>query len=209
MEIDLILLSRELSPPRPTSGVESRFKTGVELRIHRLEGPAHPDDPNRYATIARASNRAKTLGSAPCVMLLDDDVVLGPGCLARLAEGLSRKRDFAALGADSAGEMTSEWQNWDYPHHVGMAATLFRRERLEGVTFRWAPEKCECLCCCDDLRRAGFGIGYLPAAQAWHRPDRSDNQARNCATANTRQSDPGSRHRRQRRRHRRPNPDGV
>ena len=67
--------------------------------------------------------------------------------------------------------MAGEWQNWDYPRHVGMAATLFRRERLERLTFRWEPGKCECRCCCDDLRRAGFGIGYLARrAQAWHRP---------------------------------------
>ncbi len=170
MEIDLILLSRELSPPRQDVWRGIQIQDGVELRIHRLEGPVHLDDPNRYATIARARNRAKTLGSAPWVMLLDDDVVLGPSCLTRLVEGLDRKRGFAALGADSAGEMTPELQNWDYPHHVGMAATLFRRERLEELTFRWEPGKCECRCCCDDLRRAGFGIGYLGTAQAWHRP---------------------------------------
>jgi hypothetical protein len=38
------------------------------------------------------------------------------------------------------------------------------------MTFRWEEGKCECQCCCDDLRRAGYGIGYLPGAQAWHRP---------------------------------------
>ena len=61
--------------------------------------------------------------------------------------------------------MAGEWENWDYPRHVGMAATLFRRERLERLTFRWEPGKCECRCCCDDLRRAGFGIGYLAGGQ--------------------------------------------
>ena len=103
-------------------------------------------------------------------MYVDDDVLLGPGCIARLVEGLERKPGFAALGADSAAEMRGGWDHWDYPRHVGMAATLFRRERLLGVTFRWEGERCECRCCCDDLRRAGFGIGYHSAARAWHRP---------------------------------------
>ena len=88
----------------------------------------------------------------------------------RLLQAISHKKGFAALGADSAGEMAGEWQNWDYPRHVGMAATLFRRERLERLTFRWEPGKCECRCCCDDLREAGFGIGYQIDARAWHRP---------------------------------------
>src|SRR5262249_16972493 len=30
--------------------------------------------------------------------------------------------------------------------------------------------RCECRCCCDDLRRAGFGIGYRPGATARHEP---------------------------------------
>ena len=170
MEVDLILLSRDLSPPREDVLAGIQLQGGVELRVHRLAGTPSPEDPNRYATIARARNRAKTLGTSPWVMFLDDDVVLGPGCVGRLVEELARKNGFAALGADSAGDMAGEWQNWDYPRHVGMAATLFRRERLERLVFRWEPGKCECRCCCDDLRRAGFGIGYLGDAKSWHRP---------------------------------------
>jgi hypothetical protein len=170
MEVDLILLSRDLSPPREDvwKGIQSQDE--VDVRIHRVEGTPLPEDPNRYETIARARNRAKRLGSSPWVMFLDDDVVLGAGCLDRLLHGLARKDGFAALGADSAGEMAGEWENWDYPRHVSMAATLFKREPLERLTFRWEPGKCECRCCCLDLRRAGFGIGYLAEAQAWHRP---------------------------------------
>jgi hypothetical protein len=103
-------------------------------------------------------------------MYLDDDVVLGDGCVTRLMEGLIRRPEFAALGADSAGEMARGWDHWDYPRHVGMAATMFRRERLSRLMFRWEDDKCECLCCCEDLRRAGLGIGYLRGATAWHRP---------------------------------------
>jgi hypothetical protein len=103
-------------------------------------------------------------------MLLDDDVVLGRRCVARLVEGLEERPGFAALAADYAGDMSTGLGHWDYPRHVGMGVTLFRRERLGEVTFRWDPEKCECQCCRDDLRRAGFGIGYLMEAKAWHRP---------------------------------------
>ncbi len=111
------------------------------------------------------------MGTAPWAMCLDDDVVLGPGCIARLVDALRNRPGFAAMGADSAGEMAGGWQNWDYPRHVGMAATLFRRDRLAALTFRWEPGRCECLCCCHDLRRGGHGIGYLAGARAWHRPD--------------------------------------
>jgi hypothetical protein len=170
MEVDLILLSRDLSPPRQDVWRGIQIQDGVRLRIHRVAGTVRPEDANRFETIARARNEGKSLGTAPWVMFVDDDVVLGPGSVARLVEGLRRKTGFAALGADSAAEMAGEWQNWDYPRHVGMAATLFRRERLQELTFRWAAGKCECQCCCDDLRKAGFGIGYLGEATAWHRP---------------------------------------
>jgi hypothetical protein len=170
-EVDLLLLSRDLSPVRPDvwRGIESQ--DGVRLHVHRLTGTRHPDDANRYETIVRARNAGKHLGLAPWVMLLDDDVVLDSSCVARLVDGLRVRPDFAAFGADSAGEMAGGRQHWDYPRHVGMAATLFRREQLKTITFRWEPGKCECRCCCEDLHRAGIGIGYLPGAQAWHRPD--------------------------------------
>lgn len=103
-------------------------------------------------------------------MLLDDDVVLDRYCVARLVEGLGNRPEFAALGADSINEMEGGRNHWDYPPHVGMAAVLFRRERLEALTFRYEHSKCECRCCCDDLRRAGHAIGYLSGAHAWHRP---------------------------------------
>ncbi len=170
-EVDLLLLSRDLSPPRPDvwRGIESQ--EGVRLRVFRLTGARLPDDTNRLETIVRARNAGKHLGSAPWVMLLDDDVVLDSNCVARLVHGLRERPDFAAFGADCAGEMAGGRQHWDYPRHVGMAATLFRRERLKTITFRWEPGKCECRCCCDDLHRAGIGIGYLSEALAWHRPD--------------------------------------
>ena len=102
-------------------------------------------------------------------MFVDDDVVLGPDCVAILLEALQMRLEFAAFAADYNGEMNGGRGHWDYPGHVGMGATLFRRERLESVVFRWEDKKCECQCCCDDLRRAGYGIGYQPGAVAWHK----------------------------------------
>lgn len=160
--VDLIFLSRDLSPPRADVGRGIDIQDGVSIRMHRVVGVPRPGDPNRWETIARARNDGKRLGSSPWVMYLDDDVVLGPGCVARLVEGLAARPGFAAMGADCAGEMNGGLWNWDYPPHVGMASTLFRRERLATLNFRWEPGKCECRCCCDDLRESGFGIGYLP-----------------------------------------------
>jgi hypothetical protein len=170
MEVDLVFLSRDLSPPRSDVQKAIESQAGVALRVHRVVGTRLPDDPNRFATIARARNAGKRLGTTPWVMFLDDDVVLGRDCVARLVEGLQERPGSAALAADCAGEMSRGWDHWDYPRHVGMASTLFRRRHLDTLTFRWEPEKCECRCCCEDLRRAGLGIGYLNEVQAWHRP---------------------------------------
>jgi hypothetical protein len=183
VEIDLLLLSRDLSPPRSDVWNAIQTQERVTVRVVRITGPARPGDRNRLETIARARNDGKRLASTQFVMLLDDDVVLGPRCMASLAEGLAHRPEFAALAADSAGDMNSGLDHWDYPRHVGMAAILFRRERLETLTWRWEPEKCECRCCCDDLRRAGHAIGYMPGAQAWHRPSHSTAPAANGATS--------------------------
>ncbi len=170
MSVDLIVLSRDLGPLRGDviAGIEAQRDEG--LNIHRLAGTPSPDDPNTWATIVRARKQARYIGTSPWVMLLDDDVVLGPGCVDRLLSGLKDRPEFAALAADTAGVMENGWEHWDYPSHVGMAAVLFRRDRLAEVTFRWEIDRCECLCCSDDLRSRGLAIGYQPGALGWHRP---------------------------------------
>jgi hypothetical protein len=170
MKIDLLFLSRDLSPPRQDVWQSIQGQQGVSIRVIRITGPVRPGDRHSWETIARARNEGKRLASTDFVMLVDDDVVLDRHCVSRLAEGLSRRPAFAALAADSTAVMLEGWDHWDYPRHVGMAAVLFRRERLEAVNFRWEPSKCECQCCCDDLRRTGYAIGYMPGAIAWHRP---------------------------------------
>jgi hypothetical protein len=61
-----------------------------------------------------------------------------------------------------------------------MGATLFRRAALEQIRFTWRARKCECQCCCDDLRQLHWGIDYCPTAQARHLPK---DRLRGCATS--------------------------
>ncbi len=170
MDIDVVILTRDASPLRPdvTRGID--LQGDVRLRVHRVVGTPRPEDANRWETIARARNEGKRRGSSPWLMFLDDDVVLGPGCVARLVQGLRERPGFAALAADYLRDMAARGQNPDYPRHVAMGATLFRREALDRITFRWQAGRCECRCCCEDLRRHGKAVGYLAAATARHVP---------------------------------------
>ena len=169
VDIDLVLLSRDLSPPRDDVWRGIASQTGVRPRVHRVAGPPRPEDVHRWETIARARNQAKRCGTTPWVFFLDDDVVLAPDCASKLLDALRGRPVFAALGADYDNEMANRYYHWDYPPHVGMGAVLFRRDRLAKINFRWADNRCECGCCCDDLRKAGHAIGYLPGARAIHR----------------------------------------
>lgn len=166
--VDVILLRRDATDPPEAVRLALASQRGVDLLVRRVVGTPGPGDPNRWATIARARNAGKRLGSAPWVLYLDDDVVLGPDCIVRLVDGLKRRPDFAALGADYSGALARSLDRPDERLHVTMGATLFRRDRLEPLTFRWSPGRCECRCACDDLHRDGLAIGYLPEARATH-----------------------------------------
>jgi hypothetical protein len=162
--IDLVVLSRDESALADEVQRGIAAQADARLTIHRVTGPSRPDDANRWQTIARARNEGKTKGSSDWLMFLDDDVQLAPGCVRRLWDELQSRPAFAALAADYLGESRT-----DIPaRHVGMGATLFRRAALRDIHFRWRPGRCECQCCCDDLRRNGYGIDYCPVAQAWH-----------------------------------------
>jgi hypothetical protein len=163
-DVDLIILTRDAALLRPPVQAGIDAQRGVRLTVHRVVGAARPNDAHRWETIARARNEGKTRGRAPWVMYLDDDVVLAPDTVARLVAGLKVNRRYAALAADYLGE-ASEAAN---TAHVAMGATLFRRVALAGITFRWSADRCECQCCCDDLRRQGWGIRYWPGARSSH-----------------------------------------
>jgi hypothetical protein len=136
----------------------------VELKHYTIEGePPMPGD-RRADPIARARNRARKLGTAHYAMFLDDDVVLPPLGIEKLVYALIFNPRYAAIGIDYQGfPQRSPWTT-----HVAMGAVMFIRPILEQIHFRTEPGKCECLCCCNDIRRMGYLIDYLPGLKAKH-----------------------------------------
>ena len=164
IEVDLVILAPSAAPLRAEVAAAIARQVGMKFNAHRVIAAPRPEDSNRWATIARGRNEARRLGSSPYVMFLDDDVVLGENCVARLVEQLRHKPLFGALAADYRRESHVGQGSW----HVAMGATLFRRAAIQRISFRWEPAKCECQCCCDDLRKLGMGISYEPRAVATH-----------------------------------------
>jgi hypothetical protein len=165
-EVDVVVLSRDDSPLPAEARRGLERQAGVRLTVHRVVGTPLPSDANRWETIARARNAGKRLGRAPWVLFLDDDVELAPGLVDLLRRGLLANPLYGALAADYRGEAPGGVPT----RHVAMGATLFRRAALERITFRWSGTRCECRCCCEDLRRLGYGIRYWPGARARHLP---------------------------------------
>jgi hypothetical protein len=163
--VDVLILCRPgTRPPQEViKAIESQ--RGVEVRILFGQGAPNGDDRNRWETIARGRNLLKQSGSAPWAMFVDDDVLLEPDCIKTLVIALKNSPTLAAIAADSVGEqMSPRWSG-----HIGMAACLFRREILNQLEFRSTADQCECLCCCQDLRRSGLGITYCADARAHHK----------------------------------------
>jgi hypothetical protein len=162
VEVDVLTLlapGEVLCPPAREALEDQGF---VRLRQHFVEGRQRPGE-SRVETIARARNEAKRLGSARFALFLDRDVVLPPRGIEKLVFGLAFNPGHAALGINYQG---------DPPRlpaaHVAMGAVLFHRSILQQVVFRSAPGRCECSCCCEDLRRMGYEIDYLPGLRAEH-----------------------------------------
>jgi len=162
--IDLVVLTRDDRPLTTTVQASIQAQTGVKIRLHRVIGSANDQDQSRIATIVRARNEAVRRAKGPWLMFLDDDVVLEPDCVARLHYGLASRPNYAGFGADYLGEASK----YGSSSHVAMGATMFRRSVLEQTTFRLEENKCECLCCCEDIRRTGARIEYLPGTKASH-----------------------------------------
>jgi hypothetical protein len=162
--VDLFVLSARAGPLRDDVRRAIEGQRGVRCRVYRVVGRRQDSDPNRYETIARARNHAKSLGTSSWAMFLDDDVALGSDCVLRLVTALEQLTEWGALAADYLH------QSRDRRHvgHVSMGATLFRRSVLEKIRFRWEIGRCECRCCCEDLGKLGWRIGYLPGAAARH-----------------------------------------
>jgi hypothetical protein len=185
-QIDLVVLMRDARPLHPEVQGGIRIQNGVQIVVHRVAGKAHPEDRCRWDTIARARNEGKLCGEAPWFMFLDDDVVLAPECVSNLVDELMRRPMYGALAADYLGQLRER----QVAGHVAMGATLFRREALEQIRFACCEKRCECQCCCDDLRRLRWAIDYCPSAKARHLSkseigeDSSASVAARCVTKN-------------------------
>jgi hypothetical protein len=135
---------------------------GVRLEHYIVEGRRNPGE-GRVTAVARARNHAKTRGTAHYALFLDRDVVLPPLGIEALVYGLIFNPRYAALGINYQAEVRSSCAV-----HVAMGATLFIRLILERIQFRAEGRRCECSCCCADIRRMGYGIDYLPGLRAQH-----------------------------------------
>jgi hypothetical protein len=162
--VDIVVLSRSEGPLHPEVDRGIKRQRGVKITVHRVIGQTLPGDSCRWDAIARGRNKGMAQGNAPWLMFLDDDVVLEPVCVATLVRELSRRPVYGALAADYLGQA----EPGVMARHVSMGATLFRREALRQINFKWREGTCECQCCCDDLRRLLWGIDYCEAAKARH-----------------------------------------
>lgn len=162
--IDVVILARPHTVPSSTVVNAVENQQGVRTRISHHIGWPERTDKNRWVTIARARNEMKQRAVGQWIMFLDDDVVLDPWCIANLLRSLKIAPSLGAIAADYLGESKS--RQWD--GHVAMGACLFRREALQSIDFRSTSDRCECWCCCDDLRSRGIGITYCDQANARH-----------------------------------------
>jgi len=169
VDVDVWILSRDDGPLRADVQRALRRQRGVRIHVHRIAGEPLPTDRSHWETICRARNFARQFGCQPWCAFVDDDVVLAEDCLWQLVSGLQARPGHAALGAKYLDEPPVA----GVAPHVAMGATLFRRDVVAQVAFRWEPDRCECQCYCDDLRRLGLQIDYLPAARAAHFPSES------------------------------------
>jgi Glycosyl transferase family 2 len=172
--VDLVILSRDAGPLHPEVERGIRLQHAVQMVVHREVGLALPGDRSRCDAIARARNQGRTRGTAEWLMFLDDDVVLDANCVSTLVGELRCRPVYAALAADYLGERVVGRAS----RHVAMGATLFRRAALRQVRFAARGNRCECQCCCDDLRSRRWGIDYCETAAARHLPRREADTSR-------------------------------
>src|SRR4051794_26678435 len=104
-EVDVIILTRDGLPPPVRVREALLAQEAVKLAVHLIDGSARPGETHRLETIVRCRNAGGRRGSAPWVMFLDDDVVLGPGCISLLLHELRRRPGYAAIAADYLGDL--------------------------------------------------------------------------------------------------------
>ncbi len=185
--VDVIVLHRPGVLPQDRVLQAIRDQQMVDVTLHLIVGAAAAHDTNRWVTIARARNTARSLGSSPWVMFVDDDVLLEPDCIATLLDELRRSDTTGVVAADYSDDRSRTVG----VGHVAMGATLFRRRVLRRLIFRSTDRLCECWCACLDLRYNRIGIRYSDVAKATHLRDfgrsgpgngASDGISRTCQT---------------------------
>ena len=165
--MDVVVLHRPGVPPQDRVLQAIRDQRTVDVTLHLVVGAPEPHDTNRWVTIARARNMARSLGSSPWVMFVDDDVLLERDCMATLLDELQQSERMGAIAADYSDDRNRR----DRVGHVAMGATLFRRRVLQRLNFRATERLCECWCACLDLRYNRMGIRYSDSAGAVHMRD--------------------------------------
>ena len=165
--VDVIVLHRPGVPPKDRVLQAIRDQRTVDVTLHLVVGAAGPHDTNRWITIARARNTARSLGESPWVMFVDDDVLLESDCIMTLLGELQQSDRTGVVAADYSDDRSRT----DRVGHVAMGATLFRRRVLQRLNFRATDRLCECWCACLDLRCNRIGIRYSDAAKALHLRD--------------------------------------
>lgn len=162
--VDLVVLTRDETDLDSRVAKAIASQDGVDVRVHRMVGRPAPYHRFKWETVVDARNRGKTAGDSPWLMFLDDDVVIPADCVRRLLHELKNRGSFGALAADYRDEAVAS----GVAEHVAMGATLFRRQVVEETEFRASPKRCDCSCCCEDLRKRHIGINYVDGLVAEH-----------------------------------------
>jgi GT2 family glycosyltransferase len=174
----------------PTAMVRAAFPDTIVMRNDRNLGFA--------AGVNVGIERALLLG-AEAVLIVNNDAVVAPVCVAELAAALETDRTLAGVGAKTLtqeqpprihtaygiltyhGQLVRQ-QGWLEPDttqfntqrpvdYISGCAMLLRRSALERVGLLDAEFFAyhEDLDWCTRARRAGYGVAYVPAAMVYHR----------------------------------------
>ena len=165
--IDIIVLTRDDAPINDRVRNAILSQRDVRVDLHQIVGRCRESDANRWEPICRARNQARNVGASAWVMFVDDDVVISSRCASEL---ISTLKTNPSLGAVASRYRVDETDRCSTANHVTMGATMFRRSLLNAFQFRWEMNKCECQCCCDDLRAMRLAIDYHPSALSTHEP---------------------------------------